>query len=650
MSSQACAYNYRRPVPPPTLRIRNLQDHLSLARSWLREIHNKAPEIPGLDLENCLRILDFTLPEAQPASPPSPVSPSSFTSHEHAPKQAVLKNMLVGHDRIVNVGLGKIGFYGCYSELSFILRTLEIFQRQQTVPPEQRTLVISNLFSFPLPPKENVDLSLAKSLPSYNIVLTLIDAVFARTHPMLSFLPEQHVKETANLLTALEAPAIPTPSLSLFHLTLALGYLFDSPRHQEEGCHEILRRGTNHFHTGLAMITPMQTNDIESFQALLCAIIFLVSSSRITLAHSLVGTACSSALQLGLHSVGSRIEPSSTETRLKTRLLATIMRLDLFTSIILDLPPFIQPDKGLLTRITRLALEAEAEKDFYTAANLRQVCLLAIPIREHGSVESFADGTPGSVDIGHFEEAKNEFQNWQVSTSSLLASLGPSKEHRIIKHDLDMTFNFCHIIVFQPLLHYLRIMADGGSIPVAQSYHALACIKIASSTIVRSHEMMKEGLFLAGFWPSIYTVFMSVMCLIFLIAAHRGTSRPSKAWQRAAVGIRFIAGFACVDDCSTRSLEVLKMVINELSHTVYFDFGEIQASVARNCERRSPLIVSRSGFIATTVNQHENAYKAKDYPETHPPAWFNLDFDIPENSHVGIESEADKMLAQAEGL
>ena len=136
-----------------------------------------------------------------------------------------------------------------------------------------------------------------------------------------------------------------------------------------------------------------------------------------------------------------------------------------------------------------------------------------------------------------------------------------------------MTYNLGHIILFRPFLHYLRTMADGGSIPVTQSYPSLACIKLASSTIVQVHEEMWRrrgqgdggapappgGPFLAGLWPSVHAVFLCVMCLIFLIAAHHGTSRPSKAWQRAAMGIRILAAFRCADDCATSSLAVLKV-------------------------------------------------------------------------------------------
>jgi hypothetical protein len=128
-----------------------------------------------------------------------------------------------------------------------------------------------------------------------------------------------------------------------------------------------------------------------------------------------------------------------------------------------------------------------------------------------------------------------------------------------MKYELEMSYKFAQIILFRPLLHYLRIMADGGTISLVQSQYALVCIKLASTTILRSEAMIKRGVVHPGSWAAVYTIFLSVMCLIFLIAAHKGTSQPSEAWQRAAVGIRLIATCKCVDNCSAVGLRVLKV-------------------------------------------------------------------------------------------
>lgn len=128
-----------------------------------------------------------------------------------------------------------------------------------------------------------------------------------------------------------------------------------------------------------------------------------------------------------------------------------------------------------------------------------------------------------------------------------------------MKYELEMSYKFAQIVLFRPLLHYLIVMADGGTISLMQSQHALACIKLASTCIVHSETLLKRGVLYPGSWIAVYTVFLSVMCLIYLIAAHNGTSQPSQAWQRAALGIRIIAACNCVNNCAAAGLQVLKV-------------------------------------------------------------------------------------------
>ena len=389
-----------------------------MARSWLQEVRQKVPEIPGLDLDKCVRLLDFTLPEDQ--SQPSTLSAAP---RDNASKQAALSNMLAGCDRFVNTSPGVTCFYGAYSELSFILRTLELFQQDEPVSPEMRFLVVSNLFNLPLsPPSQNISQNSEALFPPHDVGLVLSDGLLSKGHPMLCFLSEQLIRDVAS-----RDLSIPGPSLSLLHMVRALGYLLDTARHREEGCRSNLQHATDHFHTGLAMLRPVEVTDVTSLQAVLCAIVFLLSTSRMASAHSLIGTACSAALRLGLHShAGGPHSNTATERTSRIRLLATVMRLDLFTSLILDLPPFLHRDVVPLTHIARLASEAEAEKDLLTAAALRQVCLLAIPL----SKRVYGYSNPAYVDARHFEDVQNEFHCWKVEASSLLACLGQSREHR----------------------------------------------------------------------------------------------------------------------------------------------------------------------------------------------------------------------------
>lgn len=128
------------------------------------------------------------------------------------------------------------------------------------------------------------------------------------------------------------------------------------------------------------------------------------------------------------------------------------------------------------------------------------------------------------------------------------------------KTELEMTLGLCQIILFRPHLHYIRDMYSGKTVSVAESYYALACIKVASSVILQVEKLRDQSPSpINESWLTIYTVFSSVMCLVFLVAAHPATTLPSVAWQRACRGIRIIAANKCADNMAAVCLDVLKV-------------------------------------------------------------------------------------------
>lgn len=138
-----------------------------------------------------------------------------------------------------------------------------------------------------------------------------------------------------------------------------------------------------------------------------------------------------------------------------------------------------------------------------------------------------------------------------------------------IKYELEMAYYFGQIILYQPFLHYLTKMAEGATVLRNHSARALACIKIASKTITRSELILSRGGLCPGSWTSIYTIFQAVMCLIFLVAAHIGTSRPAEAWKRSEAGIRLLAASACVEGAATKCLLIIRVCSNLTSHFVH---------------------------------------------------------------------------------
>ena len=381
--------------------------------------------MPGLDLDECLRTLDFTVPDHVSPSP-APSQPPVSSSHDSRPRKNV--DMLTGCDRFVQRGAGVECYYGPYSDVSFILRTIELLDRGPTASQYHQLCVISDMLGRPLQYQTSATnwRQVACELPED--ALDVLGAVFSRGDLMLRFLPEQQL---INAVVDLGTTPIPDDLLSVLHVALAIGYLYNTKLHRARSCEDALERATNHFRLGMDLATLSQTQNLTSLQATLCAVSFLLSSHRCTIAHPLLGSACSSALRLGLLSTTHRRpEVTADERRMRTRLLATVLSYDVLQSLSLDLPTFIRRGQVLQSRLVELALEAEAEGDLVTAALLRQSCLLAIPLttRSHGLQEATGSDLSELDDLGPLQSAYEDCQRWKRDTASLMERLGLSSQ------------------------------------------------------------------------------------------------------------------------------------------------------------------------------------------------------------------------------
>lgn len=401
-----------------------MQNHLREAREWLQQVKDKTPVgITGLDLDACLRILDFSLPD-DTSSPiePLPSQPSAARCLESTPQGQ--RDMLKGYDRFIDADEELTYIYGAYSDVSFISRTIELLEIRPPATQDVQLCVIADLVSRPLYGHARHE-SLRTSGDICHLphdAESLLDVVFGRSDLMLLFLPEQQLRDLA--ANAPDASA-PKNKLSLLHLVLALGHLYNFEAHRENLCEEALQQATRHFDVGMAIGQPGLTQDLTSLAALLCAVAFLLSTYRTTSAYSLIATACSAAIRLGLFSTCPFPSGMPLDVRrLRTCLLAGVVTVDMLGSLVLDLPTFL--NEGLLqhARLEELALEAETSDDLLLAALLRQSILLAIPISvrsRNNSNEVLGEGQDGALQKG--QEA---CQRWKRDTSSLLTKLGHS--------------------------------------------------------------------------------------------------------------------------------------------------------------------------------------------------------------------------------
>lgn len=163
-------------------------------------------------------------------------------------------------------------------------------------------------------------------------------------------------------------------------------------------------------------------------------------------AHPYIGVACSSALRLGLHSRSLGSLPLTQEQlQERERTLVTILKLDLYSSLVLGLPAFIDPrsfDHDLLvSRSNELLSLPFSERNHRKDAIRLELSLKhfeLLKITAFGGEAVFPQGAVSSdaanddfvlpVDVKRLEVVGDQFQAWARSISCLLRRIGNDAE------------------------------------------------------------------------------------------------------------------------------------------------------------------------------------------------------------------------------
>lgn len=403
-------------------------------------------DVPGLDLDECLRTLDFTQPDASEVNTPATNAPTpgkSPSSTVSTPAKIGLesvsmsmppsnrnnpRNMLAGHDRLATLPSGETCFYGAYSDMSFALRTMELFRQGAALNEQGELDSVRGAFAKPFEPRDKNSLLDA---PFYDEPPVGIRPGFDLSHLMFAYMPPQQVEEL------LSRPSISSDMMPLRHLYHSLQQLAYYRTHQMQTCQTLRNKSLEHFHEGMSLLMPTDQDSLTSVQALLLSANILLLTGRIIAAHSLVSTTTSMGLRLGLFAKGmaSKLEPDKRTVRVQA--MAGLLSVDMLLSLILDVPMSLGRDSIHEAEILQLAQDFERDNELRTAAMLQQVCLLFVPIsireRTRRTPAATAEGETDAVmeDIRLLETAHAGFRRWKRDVSSLLTSLGSSEEEKM---------------------------------------------------------------------------------------------------------------------------------------------------------------------------------------------------------------------------
>lgn len=344
-----------------------------------------------------------------------------------------LRSMLTGCNRLISPAPWKSSFYGALSELSFILRTLELFDKGAYSPHRSLGPATDIFNRDPLDVVPDSEDGLSR-LPEKEVTLQLMRSVLDRSHIFISFLHQTHFRSMIESVynepdTSKDAHS---SSLALLHYVIALGYLFSRPIHHDRGCLDAVTEATKHFDTGQQLLDTGRCDDLVSLQALLCSASFLISTSRIAAAHGVIGLATSAATRLGLHN-GVTCQMSMTQDEKEMRILvfAALVKMDLYASLILDLPRFIQDEfvDACLHDVRELS-GYRGKLALGHRASIKHLELLRSTCKARQAVftDSAADNSAQTVDPKGLAATEVELHRWTREVSQHLFPLGDRAE------------------------------------------------------------------------------------------------------------------------------------------------------------------------------------------------------------------------------
>lgn len=346
--------------------------------------------------------------------------------------------MLAGCQRLDGALPWATAYYGSLSEVSFALRTLELFD-QGAYSPEQSLTVLSGMFNKPVPPVALVpsgSISLQQpstSLSERNTAIRMVESLFSSSHPFAAFLGRS---ATRDIIEAVHNPTNVvhlhnhTPSFALYHSVLALAYVMHCKAQGHQSCAEIMDMAWNHFREGQSLLNQWSCDDVLSLQALLCLMVFLISTSCMRSAHGLLSIMYSTLIRLGFHGDESTGQSKSPHDTLRVMIFSTAIKIDLYISLILDIPRLIA-DEHVRRCIDTLHRLPEHDTNLSVLASTKQLEMLHFTHTARQSV--FGQSGSGSdtdlIDAEKLSNLEQDLRRWTGELSSLVLQIGEQAEY-----------------------------------------------------------------------------------------------------------------------------------------------------------------------------------------------------------------------------
>jgi hypothetical protein len=156
---------------------------------------------------------------------------------------AEIDNMMGGSGHFATRSGNIQAFFGPSSGFSFIYRTLELFlpESNDSSATEVEAALL-DLFDGPLIDKVGLKLQQCfnQGLPPRQTCLHLLDLLFAKCSLIAQFLVQADLRQMIDRLYDAVPLKHDERTSGLIHSVVALGYLYDTPLHQGQGCRAVV--------------------------------------------------------------------------------------------------------------------------------------------------------------------------------------------------------------------------------------------------------------------------------------------------------------------------------------------------------------------------------------------------------------------------
>lgn len=350
------------------------------------------------------------------------------------------------------------------------------------------------------------------------------------------------------------------------------------------------------------MVDIAHLRTVVSLQALISIILYLVSTARMASAHAFLGAACAAAMRQGLHFRSTHeAEFNEKERQVRRRVFWAVMNLDMYITSILGLPPFL--DMSAVDPAIDLTIEAALNEGRTTRglpspdgialmAAAKHIELMRVVFKAQRTLFPKPIDPPGahpgnskiSVSAKLLQGVEIQFREWAQSLTEILTYPDSSTETQSVKYEMHSCYYFAQIVLYRPFLHYLAKPQEDQSVGERERSYATTCVTMAKKVVEISVEHQRKGLLCPASWPSVYTVFISVVCLVFAYATRGDGSEDNRIRKDIEDGIRLLASTACTTDTgSVRCLEILRRLLKRVAYAVDIELDNIYTATKPCC-------------------------------------------------------------------